>query len=202
LAFGAAPVAEAKPAPLVVGVDIDGVLGDQITGLIPLIARDYGVSLTFDMIDDYRFAWGPVDIGSEIGKAQSNPDYVEKMPLFPGAREMLAELRRHHRVVIVTARSIETRESTRTWLARECLAHDELIFTDEADKSAHGLDVLIDDYVGNVVDFLDRTSGVAILVRRPWNRNDGALAPFLSCRTRVVTQLAEIAPALLGVSRR
>ena len=187
---------------LVVGVDIDGVLGDQIAGVIPRIARDHGVRLTFDMIDDYRFVLGSVSIADEIAKAQSSRDYVEEMPTFSGARQMLEALRQDHRVIIVTARSPEIRDATRSWLARRRLAHDGLVFTAEAGKSAHGLDVLVDDYVDNLVDFLTRTPGLAILVRRPWNRRDEALRPFLaSHRALVATQLEEI-PAMIRTAYR
>jgi len=138
--FGDVAPRKALPRSLVIGVDIDGVLGDQIAGIIPRVASDHSVHLTFDMIDDYRFTLGRVSIADEIAKAQASRDYVEKMPTFPGARQMLEALRQDHRVIIVTARAPETRDATRVWLARERLVHDGLVFTAEAGKSAHGLD--------------------------------------------------------------
>ena len=101
-----------RPA-LAIGVDIDGVLGDQIAGVLPRIAADHGLRLTFDMIDDYRFALGPVAIAAEIEKAQSDPAYLETMPLFPGAREMLETLGQRDRVLIVTARARHVAKSRR-----------------------------------------------------------------------------------------
>lgn len=195
--FGDVAPRKALPRSLVIGVDIDGVLGDQIAGIIPRVASDHSVHLTFDMIDDYRFTLGRVSIADEIAKAQASRDYVEKMPTFPGARQMLEALRQDHRVIIVTARAPETRDATRVWLARERLVHDGLVFTAEAGKSAHGLDVLVDDYLENLVDFLTNTTGLAILVRRPWNRKDEALLPFVaSHRALVATRLGEI-PAMV-----
>jgi 5'(3')-deoxyribonucleotidase len=195
--FGVVPPSRSSRPSLVIGVDIDGVLGDQIAGVIPRIAATHGVRLTFEMIDDYRFTLGPVDIATEIEEAQSSPAYLETMPLFPGAREMLEELRRHGRVVIVTARSPRHEESTRGWLERERLRHDELVFTAEAGKSACGLDVLIDDHVDNLVEFLDNTRGAAVLVRRPWNRKDGALQPYVAAdRARIASRLPDV-PSLI-----
>ena len=199
LVFGGGSAA-VRPS-LAIGVDIDGVLGDQIAGVLPRIAADHGLRLTFDMIDDYRFALGPVAIATEIEKAQSDPAYLETMPLFPGAREMLETLRHGDRVLIVTARSPRCVESTRKWLASERLAHDTLIFTTEAGKSACGLDVLVDDHVDNLVEFLEETSGVAILVRRPWNRRDEALVPYVAAsRLQVAVHLHDVPAIVAAVS--
>ena len=38
-------------------------------------------------------------------------------------------------------------------------------------KSAHPTHVLIDDYVGNIDEYLSSSSGKAILVDQPWNRD-------------------------------
>jgi uncharacterized HAD superfamily protein len=111
---------------------------------------------------------------------------------------MLETLGQRDRVLIVTARSPRCEESTRKWLASERLAYDTLILTTEAGKSACGLDVLVDDHVDNLVEFLEETSGVAVLVRRPWNRRDEALVPYVAAeRLRVAPHLHDV-PAIVA----
>jgi len=46
-----------------------------------------------------------------------------------------------------------------------------VIASSESKKSEHRTDVLIDDFLGNIEKFLKNTTGVAVLVDQPWNRD-------------------------------
>jgi len=188
----------AKDAGTVIGIDIDGVLGNQITGVIPRVKEEFGIALEYDDIVDWRYDFGPSDISTEIARALGDPNYVASMPVHRGARRMLARLFRRHRVVVITARPLDAREGTERWLQRRRLFADELVNTREAGKSICAVDVLVDDYIGNVLEFLENSSGRAILVRRPWNVDDAELARYLTNgRLIVVNELREV-PAALG----
>lgn len=41
----------------------------------------------------------------------------------------------------------------------------------EEKKSLYRPDILIDDYIGNVKEYLTNTTGTAILVNQPWNNS-------------------------------
>lgn len=188
----------AKDAGSVIGIDIDGVLGNQITGVIPRVKDEYGITLKYEDIVDWRYDFGPSDISTEIAKALTDPEYVAGMPVHGGARRMVTRLFRHHHIVVITARPLETRDGTERWLQKRRLFADELVNTREAGKSMSAADVLVDDYTGNVLEFLENSPGRAILVRRPWNGDDEELAPYVAAgRLAVVDELRDV-PAAVG----
>lgn len=189
---------EAKDVGCVVGIDIDGVLGNQIDGVIPRVRDAFSISLEYDEIVDWRYDFGPSDISTEIGKALTDKDYVDDMPLHQGARQMVATLFPHHRIVVITARPPETRQGTEQWLHKRRLFYDQMVNTREAGKSICAADVLVDDYIGNVIEFLDNSTGQAILVRRPWNADDAELASYAAAgRLQVVEELSDV-PSAVG----
>lgn len=80
---------------------------------------------------------------------------------------------------------------------RERLAYDELVLAREALKSRHGADALVDDYAGNIAEFLGHSEGIAILVDQPWNQNVDELAPWLNgLRLRRLASLGDVAAHL------
>jgi len=195
-----------KEAGLVVGVDVDGVLADQITGVLRRLRERDGIKLAYTDIKHWRLPVGSSDIAKEIELAQQDRQYVLRMRTHPGARRLLHFLYEHNRVMVVTARADQSREWTREWLNRNRLWYDDLETSTEAKKSLHGTKVLVDDYLGNVMEFLENTHGVAVLVDQPWNRERDALQPFLEQgRALIVKNLSEIKPrwpTIVAAARR
>jgi len=177
-----------KAGGLVVGVDVDGVLADQITGVLARLRERYGIALTYDDITHWRLPTGPTNIAAEIERALADRQYVVRMPVHRGARRLLRFLYDNNHVVVVTARTAESREWTREWLNRNLLSYDRIEASTEAKKSAHRINVLIDDYLGNVLEFLENTDGAAVLVDQPWNRERENLQIYLRQRRLVVVQ--------------
>lgn len=81
---------------------------------------------------------------------------------------------------------------------------DELAGSTEARKSLHGVDALVDDFLDNIHDFLENTSGPAVLVDQPWNRlNRDAFTRYVTDqRLMVVTTLADVPPSLRELASR
>jgi hypothetical protein len=53
--------------------------------------------------------------------------------------------------------------------------------------------VLVDDYLGNIREYLAKTNGIAILVDQPWNRDRRDLQKYIKDgRLTVVSDLAEV----------
>jgi 5'(3')-deoxyribonucleotidase len=187
-----------KEAGLTVGIDIDGVLGNQIAGVLPRVKRRLGLDLQYDDITDWRLPLGTeTDIAQEIIGAMEDPNYILSMPVHPGAREFLNMLYRRNRVILVTARPLAARDWTREWLEGEGLQFDELATATEMKKSFNATDILVDDYPGNVVEYLTNTPGVAILLDQPWNRDRAQLDPWVQKgRLFVVKSLGEAEPII------
>jgi uncharacterized HAD superfamily protein len=187
-----------------VGVDLDGVLANQVVGVLPRIAEEYGVELDYEDVDDWRLpivptnGREPTNIADEIVAAQQDHDYVVSMPVHAGAREMLDELRERFRVVVLTARGGDALGWSIEWLQGNELPFDKIAGSIEAQKSLHGVDALVDDYLGNVREFMDETTGPSVLVDQPWNRvGRERLAPYIRAdRLMVVTRLEDVASAL------
>jgi uncharacterized HAD superfamily protein len=178
-----------------VGVDLDGVLADQITGLLPDIQTEFGIELTYADIVHWRLPVADTDIGAIILAALSaNPDYLLGMALHPGGRELLLDLGQRYQVAIITARPKEVEGLTREWLEAHGLHFDELHIAEEARKSLHDVDLLVDDYIGNVREFLGSTSHPAVLVDQPWNRDERSELEGAdwSCRLAIAASLEEV----------
>jgi uncharacterized HAD superfamily protein len=115
------------------------------------------------------------------------------MSVHKEAVELLRHLRVENTVVVITARKTEAHSWTKRWLRRQALRFDKFLAGEEAKKSVHGTDVLIDDYLGNVLEYLENAAGVAVLVDQPWNRDRDALTPYLKeKRAFVASNLEEL----------
>jgi 5'(3')-deoxyribonucleotidase len=179
-----------------IGVDIDGVLGNQVHGVLERV-RPRGVDLTYDDITHWDVPLGSTSFVPEINAAMLDDNYVLKMPVHDGAQAMLAALRARYKVHMLTVRPASALGSTYTWLATNRLAYDELAIAQEARKSLHQVDALVDDYPLNVVEFLESTAGPAVLVDQPWNRDVTDLGRWSSDPRLVrVTSLREVPASL------
>ena len=151
---------------LVVGIDVDGVLADQITGVLPRIRERHDVTLTYNDITDWCLPIKDSDIKREILRAQEDRSYVLGMAAHEGARRLLKVVCKLHRVVVITARTGDAATLwTTEWLKKNNLPYDEVIASSESKKSEHRTDVLIDDFIGNIDEFLRNTTGVAVARR-------------------------------------
>lgn len=188
---------------LSIGMDVDGVLANQIEGLIPKIRARHGVELGYNDVTEWRLPIRDSDIAKEIEAAQMDPDYLVGMPLHDGARDVVDELYDEHRIVITTARPPETRGWTIQWLQNHGFSYDEVVNLREEKKSLFATDLLIDDYIGNVKDYLSNTSGHAILVDQPWNRDRSDLDPWArNGRLQVVMGIRDVPRTIRDMRQR
>ena len=153
-----------------IGVDVDGVLGDQIPEVVARMYKKWGLKITRDDIKSWRQRFGSSDIEKEIEEALLDKSYVCNMPLHAGARAALDEIRGENVIVVITARPETTDEWTQLWLRTNEIYYDEYINARRSGKTGHGLNVLIDDYIGNIARFLLETTGYGVLFDQPWNR--------------------------------
>lgn len=164
---------------LKIGIDVDGVLANQIEGLIPRIHRRLGILINYDKVTEWNLNIGNSSIDKEIEVAMKSKDYVISMPSHAGASEVINDLYKDHRIIIITSRPKETENWTKEWLIKEKIPFDKIETTRSGEKSLYATDILIDDYLGNVKEFLAETNGHVILVDQPWNRNRDELKHYI-----------------------
>lgn len=192
------------PAFLVVGVDVDGVLGEQVPPVLKRIQnKGKGGNLTKDSITEWNYSIEGRDISEEIEEALLDPSFVEEMPIVNGSKPAMDTLYKRYHVVIVTSRPIETEQETKKWLRKNFRFH-EFINTRECGKNGLGLDILIDDNLENVKNFAS-SKCVALLFSQPWNRQfkDENLENLISTK-RVIRckDWNEVMKSISGVEQR
>jgi 5'(3')-deoxyribonucleotidase len=158
------------PTLLVVGVDVDGVLGEQVPPVLERLRREgKGINLTKESITDWNFPINGTDISREIEKALLDSTFIREMPVVQSSTTSMEQLHKKYHVVIATSRPLETQKSTIDWLKKNFKFH-EFVNTREVGKDKLGLDVLIDDNLDNVKGFAS-SGGYALLFLQPWNLN-------------------------------
>jgi 5'(3')-deoxyribonucleotidase len=178
---------------LKIGIDVDGVLANQIIGAIPKIKRRLGITLSYESVTEWNLPVGKTSIDQEISLAMEDQEYVLSMPSHPFASRVVNELYKNHSIVIITARPSQAEEWTKLWLLRAGISFDSIKSVKEMKKSQLATDILIDDYIGNIREYLDGTIGFAILLDQPWNRNRSDLSHFIyNGRLSVISSLREL----------
>jgi len=182
-----------KDKGLIIGIDVDGVLANQIHGVLPRIKRRLGLEITYSDVTDWALPLGETDIAKEIRSAMDDSAYVLDMPIHAHAKRVLDALYKDHKIKVLTARPESSAEWTRVWIEKHALAYDTIASVKEKKKSLYATDLLVDDYIGNIEDFLISTNGVAVLVDQPWNRERSHLSQHLeSGRLVVIASLNEL----------
>ncbi|MEX2170022.1 MAG: hypothetical protein WD851_11990, partial [Pirellulales bacterium] len=90
-------------------------------------------------------------------------------------------LAQRYRIEIVTARDPITDSWTKEWLDKNRIAYDSYSNIKEGNKHNvdFDLDVLVDDYLGNIESFLENSDAQAILFSQPWNQQRENVETFL-----------------------
>lgn len=158
------------PSLLVVGVDVDGVLGEQVPPALERVkAKGKGKDLSKSDITDWDFSIEDTTISKEIEEYLLDSTFIMEMPVVHGSISAMELLHKNYHVVIVTNRPPETQKNTIDWLKKHFKFH-EFVNTREMGKDKLGLDILIDDNLDNV-KLLASSGGRSLLFSQPWNQN-------------------------------
>ena len=154
-----------------IGVDVDGVLCNQITNLLPIIKKDYGISLEYSDIKKWDLSIADTNIASIIRHHLANKKYILSLPAISGAVNSIKRLRSKYNIVICTARTKESDFLTKKWLNKNHITYDGYENLQEEGKHLvqNDLSVLIDDYIGNIEGFLKGHTAKVIMFSQPWN---------------------------------
>lgn len=156
-----------------IAVDMDGVLVEQVVPVLQKLKKEKSIDLCKNDITDWEYPIGDTDIKSEIERAERDEEFVQKMPPMEGASEALKILSKKFDIVVATSRETCSDPWSRQWLAKHSITYNRLINTRSEGKVLHGINLLIDDYIGNIEEFMRNgpPNRRAILFAQPWNRN-------------------------------
>ena len=163
-----------------IGVDLDGVLGDQVPHILGLLNQKYGLKLKKS---DIRMWNQPIpntntDIDREIEHALLDTNYVLTMPVIRGAVKFLRLLSSEHFIMVVTSRPPAADQPTLKWLQKKRLIFHEFRNMQGLGKERLPVDILIDDRLENISAFAIKNN-VAILFSQPWNQDHKSLSELI-----------------------
>lgn len=153
-----------------IGIDIDGVLADQVSPVLHLLEEEHGIQMEYNDVEQYRepIPGLEINIYNAITSAQEDEDHVLNLPVLEGAIEGVSKLQKlGDEIWMITSRSTRIRPATEQWLADNELGYDKLVFV-EKPKSMTETDLLIDDHHKELLQFLE-TGRPGIMYRHPWN---------------------------------
>jgi len=170
-----------------IGVDLDEVLADTLSAVLPFHNDRYNTSLTRGDFHSYKFweIWGGSREESvrRVHEFFDSP-YAERVTPIAGARDALTRLKEAgHELHVITARSNAFIEHTKRWIGMHFPGlFDEIHFTNFYSVSGEGrtkssvcknlgIEVMVEDDLHHASDCA--TSGIkVILIDYPWNKEE------------------------------
>ena len=163
-----------------IGVDVDNVLAEFTESFLQFHNAAYGTSLRIEECDDFwfrnNFGWTREEELEKICEFYKSTEFRCMDPV-DFSVEGVSELKRHHELVVVTARHKEVMNETTGWVGRYFpsmfsevhFAHSYGNGSKSEDCRRLGVDVLIEDSLENARDFA-LAGGEALLLDQRWNR--------------------------------
>ncbi|MFC1965944.1 hypothetical protein ACFLWI_03240 [Chloroflexota bacterium] len=158
---------------LVIGIDIDGVIVDLGSAMLPLLSEvcarpvayqdlcswDLGEALSIDE-----------ETMSRTWKRLFDSDILRYAPPIKGAAGGISALSKHE-IWLVTSRPMSTESLTLSWLHDNKVSYDHIVFNRRGDKLSVGpkFNVFIEDFLDETITIAD--AGIfTILFDQPWNQ--------------------------------
>ena len=158
---------------LVIGLDIDGVIVDFGTVILPLLSKVCARPLVYQDLCSWDLGEA-LSIGEEtmnrIWKRLLDSDALRYAPAIDGAINGLSTLSEHE-IWLVTSRPISTQDLTLSWLDDNRVHYDQIVFNRRGDKLSVGpmFSVFVEDFLDETITIAD--AGIfTILFDQPWNQ--------------------------------
>jgi uncharacterized HAD superfamily protein len=157
---------------LVIGMDIDGVIVDYGSVILPLLSEVCNRKVAYQDL----CSW---DLGEALNIDEEtmadtwerilNGDLLRQAPAIKGAIEGLAAISGHE-IWLVTSRPFSTQSLTLSWLHDNKVRYDHVVFNRRGDKLSVGptFDVFVEDFIEEARVIAE--AGIStILFDQPWN---------------------------------
>ena len=167
-----------------IGIDIDEVLADQMTGLIQFHNASYGTTLARDHFRSSKFweTWGGTreEAIQKVFAYYQTPYFRDLKPVV-GSQEVVDNLKRNHELHLVTGRQNEISDATHEWVLRHfpnCFLgiHFANHYSNTGSPKSKseicdslGIEMLIDDTLDYALECASPNRTV-LLFDSPWNQ--------------------------------
>lgn len=166
--------------PIRLGMDLDGVIYNFVDEFRIHVAGLRGVDPdSLPVVNKWEFYldWGMTleEYMATLAEAAVQGHVFKNGLAYEGAAEALRKVRdMNFHIVAITARKLSDApndhqivcDNTAAWLKANDIVYDELIVDNT--KTRHNLNILVDDSIGNVEEFI-RAGTKAYIFDRPWN---------------------------------
>jgi 5'(3')-deoxyribonucleotidase len=183
-----------------IAVDMDGVLVEQVVPVLDKLKQEMGVNLCKCDITSWEYPIDGTNIKIEIEKAERKEDFVRQMPAIEGSTEALRVLSAHNEIVVATSREPCIDPWSREWLDKHDIPYKQFVNTRAKGKTLLDVDLLIDDYIGNIEEFIRNgsTNRQAILFAQPWNQDTRRIRNLLNSGSVRIAHSWHSVLAILG----
>ncbi len=183
-----------------IALDMDGVLVEQVVPVLEKLKYEMDVDLKKCDITDWEYPFKGTNIKVEIERAEREEEFVRQMPPVEGASEALRILSERFNIIVATSREPCTDSWSRDWLDAHGMQYDRLVNTRSDGKALPRVDFLIDDYIGNIEEFIRNgpPGRQAILFAQPWNHNTKTIADLVAARKVRIAHSWQAVLATLG----
>ena len=163
---------------LVIGFDIDGVIADIGSAMLPILSEACNRSVSYhDLCSwDLRKALNIDEktMASIWGKILET-DLLRYAPPIKGAIESISALGKHE-IWLVTSRPTSLQDLTLSWLHENRINYNHIVFDRRGDKVSVGpnFDLFVEDFVEEA-SVIAEAGIITLLFDQPWNNNASIL---------------------------
>lgn len=173
---------------MIIGVDLDDVLGDFVGGLCQYHNRQYDTSLTKDDFNSFRFwgVWGGTkeQDSRKLCDFYDAPEFKNLEPI-EGAQKAIDYLAKENELRVVTSRPLFIEDKTKKWLDKNFpgkfseiyFASNDYIEGSKKTKEKleycldHNIDILVEDALEHMEKYCQNKKTKILLYNSPWNQN-------------------------------
>ena len=158
---------------LVIGIDIDGVIADLGSAMLPLLSEVCARPILYQDLSSW-------DLGKALNIDEEtmthtweqlfDSDLLRYAPPIKGAVEGISAISKHE-IWLVTSRPMSIESLTLSWLHDSKVSYDHIVFNRRGDKLSVGpkFNVFVEDFLDETITIAD--AGIfTILFDQPWNQ--------------------------------
>ena len=158
-----------------IGIDIDGVLADLISATVELFNEKFNTNFTKQHCTGWDFFIKTGLVDREGQTKLFNESWTRNLVRLeePEVGQILWDLKKQgHRVTIISHRHSDTIPVVVTWLQRNWIVYNNLVFLGNTENKLKYVDCLIDDHPRAAEKAIEYPNKTFYLRNQPWNQED------------------------------